>query len=65
MPPPRTSEIMLSTLFRSSMFSHVMCSPLSLSASRQGITLVHSSAQIEPCLTQENTLHTLHTVHTP
>jgi hypothetical protein len=27
----------------------------------QGLTLVHFSAQLEPCLTQENTLHTLHT----
>jgi hypothetical protein len=26
---------------------------------RQGLTLVHFSAQLEPCLTQENTLHTL------
>jgi len=27
----------------------------------QGLTLVHLSAQLEPCLTQENTLHTLYT----
>jgi len=27
----------------------------------QGLTLVHFSAQLEPCPTQENTLHTLHT----
>ena len=27
----------------------------------QGLTLVHFPAQLEPCLTQENTLHTLHT----
>ena len=27
----------------------------------QGLTLVHFSAQLEPCLTQENTLHTMHT----
>jgi hypothetical protein len=26
---------------------------------RQGLTLVHFSAQLEPCVTQENTLHTL------
>jgi len=26
-----------------------------------GLTLVHFSAQLEPCLTQENTLHTLNT----
>ena len=26
---------------------------------RQGLTLVHVSAQLEPCLTQENTPHTL------
>ena len=29
------------------------------SAGRQGLTLVQFSAQLEPCLTQENTLHTL------
>ena len=28
---------------------------------KAGLTLVHFSAQLEPCLTQENTLHTLHT----
>ena len=28
---------------------------------RQGLTLVHFSAQLEPCLTPENTLHTLNT----
>jgi hypothetical protein len=28
-------------------------------AGRQGLTLVHLSAQLEPCPTQENTLHTL------
>ena len=27
----------------------------------QGLTLVHFSAQLEPCLTQENTLYTLNT----
>jgi len=31
------------------------------SAARQGLILVHFSAQLEPCLTQENTLHTLNT----
>jgi hypothetical protein len=30
----------------------------------QGLTLVHFSAQLEPCLTQENTLHTLNTPST-
>ena len=30
-------------------------------AVRQGLTLVHPSAQLEPCLTQVNTLHTLNT----
>jgi len=30
-------------------------------AVRQGLTLVHFSAQLEPCLTQENTIHTLNT----
>ena len=28
---------------------------------RQGLTLVHFSAQLEPCLKQENTLYTLNT----
>jgi len=28
---------------------------------RQGLTLVHFSAQLKPCLKQENTLHTLNT----
>jgi hypothetical protein len=28
---------------------------------RQGLTLVHFSAQLEPCLAQENTLRTLNT----
>jgi outer membrane lipoprotein SlyB len=28
---------------------------------RQGLTLVHFSAQLGPCMTQENTLHTLNT----
>ena len=27
----------------------------------QGLTLLHFSAQLEPCLSRENTLHTLHT----
>ena len=27
----------------------------------QGLTLVHLSAQLEPCLSQENTLHSLNT----
>jgi len=31
----------------------------------QGLTLVHFSAQLEPCLTQENTLHTLNTPQHP
>ena len=30
-------------------------------ASNQGLTLVHRRAQLEPCLTQQNTLHTLNT----
>jgi len=30
-------------------------------AAGQGLTLVHFSAQLEPCLTQESTLHTLNT----
>jgi hypothetical protein len=32
-----------------------------MDALSQGLTLVHFSAQLEPCLTQENTLHTLNT----
>jgi hypothetical protein len=28
---------------------------------RQGLTLVHFSAPLEPCLTHKNTLHTLNT----
>jgi hypothetical protein len=31
----------------------------------QGLTLVHFSAQLELCLTQENTLHTQHTPNNP
>jgi len=27
----------------------------------QGLTIVHFSAQLEPCLSQESTLHTLNT----
>jgi hypothetical protein len=27
----------------------------------QGLTLVHFSAQLKPCLTNKNTVHTLHT----
>ena len=30
-------------------------------AGQQGLTLVHFSAQLEPCLTLKNTLHTLKT----
>jgi len=29
----------------------------------QGLTLVHFPAELEPCLAQENTLHTLNTLH--
>ena len=34
-------------------------------ATGQGLTLVHFSAQLEPCLTHKNTLHTLNTPNTP
>jgi len=34
-------------------------------APRQGLTLGNLSAQLEPCLSQEDTLHTLHTPNTP
>ena len=34
-------------------------------AACQGLTLVHSSAQLEPCLSQEYTLHTLNTPQHP
>ena len=36
-----------------------------MSCSRQGLTLVHFSAQLKPCLTHKNTLHTLNTPYTP
>ena len=32
---------------------------------RQGLTLVHLSAQLEPCLTLDTTLHTLNTPYHP
>jgi hypothetical protein len=35
------------------------------SAPTQGLTLVHFSAQLEPCLTHKNILHTLNTPYTP
>jgi len=38
---------------------------LRLMSSQQGLTLVHFSAQLEPCLTHKNILHTLHTLNTP
>jgi hypothetical protein len=31
----------------------------------QGLTFVHFSTQLEPCLTQENTRNTLNTLNTP
>jgi hypothetical protein len=34
-------------------------------ASFQGLTLVHCSAQLEPCRTQRNTQHTLNTPYKP
>jgi hypothetical protein len=34
---------------------------LAAMASHQGLTLVHFSAQLEPCLTHKNTLQTLNT----
>jgi len=33
--------------------------------SSQGLTLVHFSAQLEPCLTHKNPLHTLNTPYHP
>jgi hypothetical protein len=36
----------------------------SLHSLDQGLTLVHFAAQLEPCLTQENILHTLNTPFT-
>ena len=39
-------------------YAALICTGVAL---RQGLTLVHSSAQLEPCLTQKNTLHTLNT----
>jgi len=35
--------------------------PAVLLPAHSGLTLVHSSAQLEPCLTHKNTLHTLNT----
>jgi hypothetical protein len=35
------------------------------SAAIQGLTLVNFSAQLEPCLTQESTLHTINTSSHP
>jgi len=32
---------------------------------RHGLTLVHVSAQLEPCLTHKSTLHTLNTLYHP
>jgi hypothetical protein len=37
-----------------SVFSHIAAGE---ATSAQGLTLVHFSAQLEPCLTQQNTLH--------
>ena len=34
-------------------------------ADEQGLTFVHYSAQLEPCLTHKNTLHTLNTLQHP
>ena len=34
-------------------------------ATWQGLTRVHFSAQLEPCMTQSNTLHTLNTPKHP
>ena len=36
-----------------------------LARTRQGFTLAHVRAQLEPCLTQDNTLHTLNTPSHP
>ena len=38
--------------------------PMRSATCAQGLTLVHFSAQLEPCLTLKNTLHTLHTLIT-
>ena len=38
--------------------------PATAPATYQGLTLFHFSAQLEPCLTQETTLHTLNTPNT-
>ena len=37
---------------------------LNVARARQGLTLVHFSAQLEPCLTRKNTL-LVHTLNTP
>jgi hypothetical protein len=40
-------------------------SPSPAAATTQGLTLVHFSAQLEPCLTHKNTLHALNTPSHP
>ena len=37
--------------------------PSVVASVRQGLTLVHSSAQLERCLTHKNTIHTLNTTY--
>jgi hypothetical protein len=52
----------LSSLYRSVFAVHnttTLSTPLV--ALKQGLTLVHLSAQLEPCLTHKSTLHTLNT----
>jgi hypothetical protein len=50
---------LLLTASSSCLFLRVLSA--SVDALSQGLTLVHFSAQLEPCLTQEDTLHTLNT----
>ena len=50
-PPPCLRRLLVFVLHQ----LHAIASRL------QGLTLVHFTAQLEPCLTKENTLHTLNT----
>jgi hypothetical protein len=63
MPQPKETHTMRVALRSSShvsrSWSAVAAAPVVLATSSQGLTLVHFSAQLEPCLTHKNILHTL------
>ena len=46
--------------FQTEMLVAVDLRPGVIVADNQGLTRVHFSAQLEPCLSQENTLHAIH-----